>query len=61
MLDAFPPNAALFTADTELRRILMAKDRKPIPFISILNFGLPLLADAVPASPVESPSTPLET
>ncbi|MFA5952291.1 MAG: hypothetical protein WC807_18640 [Hyphomicrobium sp.] len=46
MLDAFSPEASLFNADTELRRILLGSERKPIPFISILNFGLPLLVDA---------------
>lgn len=39
-------HANLFNADTELRRILLAKDRKPVPFITLMEFGLPLLADA---------------
>lgn len=61
MLDAFSPEANLFNADQELRRILLGRERKPIPFITILEFGLPLLVDAVPASRVESPHTQPET
>ncbi|CAN1724413.1 protein of unknown function [Hyphomicrobium sp. 1Nfss2.1] len=45
MLDAFSPEANLFNADQELRRILLGKERKPIPFITIMNFGLPLRVD----------------
>jgi len=55
--EVIPAGAQLFNADTELRRILLGSERKPIPFISILNFGLQLLADAVPVASPEFPST----
>lgn len=49
----------LFMADIELRRMLLAKRyRPPIPFISIMNFGLHLQVDQSPfvASPESNPS-----
>jgi hypothetical protein len=59
MLSAFPEDAALFTADIELRRVLLAKRyRPPIPFITIMEFGLKMQVDQspFPASPFECPS-----
>ncbi len=49
MLSAFPHDAALFTADVELRRMLLAKRyRPPIPFITIMELGLNLKSDNNP-------------
>jgi hypothetical protein len=58
MLTAFSHDAALFNADIELRRILLAKERKPLPFITIMEFGLHMQVDEspFPASPFECPS-----
>lgn len=53
--EVIPDGASLFNADQELRRILLGRERKPIPFIPIQLLGLPLLVDAVPVAS-ESPS-----
>lgn len=50
MLDAFKPNAQLFNADVELHRLLLATERKPTPFITIMQFGLQLQSYAVPVA-----------
>ncbi len=59
MLDAFHPHAELFTADIELRRMLLAQERKRPPFLTLQVFGLMPLADSNPFEhPYASPSSP---
>jgi len=48
-------HAQMFNADVELRRLLLATERKPIPFITIMQLGLQMQADSNPfESPIES-------
>ena len=55
MLDVLS-GASLFNADIELRKILLATERKPVPFVTIMNFGLHLQVDTSPF-PVASESS----
>jgi len=52
-------HANLFNADVELRRILLAAIRKPVPFLTLHNFGLTPQTDRNPFQvPYESECPP---